>query len=166
MLACTAGWLLSTAVFEKLPAVYVKWGLAVFISANSSKEIYRMKAGKEKKGIKSFHYLYPIGSGALQTSFGIGDPLVVAFLTKTIDGRDELRSTVAGYWVFINGFLLASLVFSSGIPERSLSCGLILLPAVLLGTAAGNIALKKVNHETFSLLVHIILIASSVLIVL
>ena len=94
-----------------------------------------MKAGKEKKGIKSFHYLYPIGSGALQTSFGIGDPLLVAFLTKTIDGRDELRSTVAGYWVFINGFLLASLVFSSGIPERSLSCGLILLPAVLLGTA-------------------------------
>ena len=125
-----------------------------------------MKAGKEKKGIKSFHYLYPIGSGALQTSFGIGDPLLVAFLTKTIDGRDELRSTVAGYWVFINGFLLASLVFSSGRPERSLSCGLILLPAVLLGTAAGNIALKKVNHETFSLLVHIILIASSVLIVL
>lgn len=164
--ACTAGWLLSTTLLEKLPSAYVKLGLAIFIAANSAAEIYFMKTGKIKKRLKPIHYLYPVGSGALQTGFGIGGPLLVAFLAKTIETKEELRSTLAGYWVFINGFLLANLAFSSGIPEKSISYSLFLMPAVLLGMVFGNAALKKVNHKTFSFLVHIILIASSVLIIL
>lgn len=164
--ACTAGYVLSVLFIENLPPLWVKLCLALFIAVNSSAAIYKLKTGKTTKGLKLFHYLYPIGSGALQTSFGIGGPLLVAFLTKTIDSKDALRSTLAGYWVFINGFLFFSLAFTSGLPKESVGCGLILTPAVIIGAAAGNTALKKVNHKTFSLLVHIILIASSFLIIL
>ena len=92
--------------------------------------------------------------------------MLVAFLTKTIDDKNELRSTLAGYWVFINGFLLISQWVTSGIPSESTKGALYLLPAVILGMLIGNLALKKVNHKTFSLLVHIVLIASSILILL
>lgn len=166
LLACSAGTLLSVLFLERLPAAYVKLGLALFIAINSSIEIYRIRTGIVKKGLKLWHYIFPVGSGALQTSFGIGGPLLVAFLTKTIDDKNELRSTLAGYWVFINGFLLISQWVTSGIPSESTKGALYLLPAVILGMLIGNLALKKVNHKTFSLLVHIVLIASSILILL
>lgn len=161
VLASTFGTIISNLLLESFPEKCIKLGLAIFIVLNSSVEIHRIVTDAKRKPLKPRHYFYPVGSGALQASFGIGGPLLVAYLTKVIDDKDELRSTLSGYWVFLNGFLLINCALTRGIPIESVRLGGVLLPAVLLGIILGSLVVKKVNHKTFSLLVHVVLIISS-----
>lgn len=164
ILAGSLGTLLGNTIVVYFPSRLLKIGLAIFIVINSSLSIYRSKREDAPDGgLKLWHYLFPIGSGAMQASYGVGGPLLVAFLAKSISDKDELRSTLAGYWVFLNGFLLAQNVLTTGIPAASLQLWLFLAPSVVLGMILGNIALKKINSQHFGLLINIVLILSSVL---
>lgn len=164
LLAGALGTPVSAYCLEHLPAVYVKWGLAVFIAGNSILELYRNRKGKERAQLHRWHYLFPVGSGALQASFGIGGPLLAAYLTRIIEDKNALRSTLAGYWVFLNGFLLVRRICTTSIEAEAIHLSILLLPAVLLGIICGSAVLKKIDQQNFSMLVHVILVISSILI--
>lgn len=167
LLAGTLGTIIGYTIVASFPSKPLKIGLAVFIIAHSSLSIFhsRQKNVIQRK-LRLWHYIFPVGSGAMQASYGIGGPLLVAFLSKSIFDKDELRSTLAGYWIFLNGFLLTQSMLTTGIPCTALKLWAILTPAVVLGMITGNIALKKINSEHFGLLINIVLIFSSLLMVI
>lgn len=164
ILAGALGTPLSTYCLEHLPAAYIKWGLAAFIAGFSVLELYRSKNGQKNGQLHPWHYLFPVGSGALQASFGIGGPLLVAYLAHIIEDKNSLRSTLAGYWVFLNGFLLVRQLCTTGVASETVRLGVIILPAVLLGTLCGSAVLNKINQQSFLILVYVILFISSILI--
>ena len=164
ILAGSLGTLLGNTVVAYFPSRVIKICLAIFIVGNSLFSIYRSRReAKQNETLKLWHYLFPIGSGAMQASYGIGGPLLVVFLAKPIHDKDELRSTLAGYWVFLNGFLLLQSLATTGIPTASMELWLFLTPSVILGMVLGNLALKKLDPKHFSLLINIVLILASFL---
>ena len=97
ILAGSLGTLTGNAVVTRFPSQILKLCLAIFIVINSSLAIYRSRKKAVSAGVlKPWHYLFPVGSGAMQASYGVGGPLLVAFLAKSIFDKDELRSTLAG----------------------------------------------------------------------
>lgn len=167
VLAGSAGTILGYTMVSHVPAKLLKIGLAVFIIVNSSLAIYKSKKKTDdKKVLRPWHYIFPVGSGAMQASYGIGGPLLVAFLSKSIFDKDELRSTLAGYWIFLNGFLLTQSMITAGIPMSAVKLWGMLTPSVVLGMLLGNIALKKISSESFGLLINIVLIFSSLLMII
>lgn len=144
----------------------IKICLALFIIMNSAYELSGIYRGKKEKGLKLWHYLYPIGSGALQSAYGIGGPLLIAFLNKTIEDKDALRSTVCGYWAVLNTFLLGKYLISGQMTSVSTAVCLMLLPAVIAGGLAGSLVLKRINQRTFSVAVHCVLMGSAIFMII
>lgn len=145
-------------VSEKL----IKICLAMFIVVNSAYELYGIYRGKNRQGLRFWHYLYPIGSGALQSAYGIGGPLLMAYLNKTIEDKDTLRSTVCGYWAVLNTILLSRYIISGQMTSVSAGLCLLLLPAVIAGGITGGVVLKRIDQRTFSAAVHCVLIGSAI----
>ena len=144
----------------------IKICLGLFIIVNSAYELHGIYKGKKKKGLRLWHYLYPIGSGALQSAYGIGGPLLIAYLNKTIEDKDALRSTVCGYWAVLNTFLLGKYIVSGQMTSVSAGVCLMLLPAVIAGAIAGGFVLKKINQRTFSVAVHCVLMGSAIFMII
>lgn len=144
----------------------IKTCLGLFIIINSAYELFGMYKGKKKRGLQRWHYLYPIGSGALQSAYGIGGPLLIAYLNKTIEDKDALRSTVCGYWAVLNTFLLGKYLISGQMTSVSAGVCLMLLPAVIAGGLAGSLVLKRINQRTFSVAVHCVLMGSAIFMII
>ena len=144
----------------------IKICLGLFIIVNSAYELYGIYRGKKKKGLRLWHCLYPIGSGALQSAYGIGGPLLIAYLNKTVEEKDALRSTVCGYWAVLNTFLLGKYIVSGQMTSVSAGVCLMLLPAVLAGAVTGSIVLKKINQRTFTIAVHCVLMGSAIFMII
>lgn len=165
-LAAIFGTMTSDFLFAHVSAGIMKACLGVFIVTNSVYELYGLYRRKKRQGLKPWHYLYPIGSGALQSSYGIGGPLLVAYLNKTIEDKDELRSTICGYWAFLNTFLLGKYVLAGHMTAESVRICLLLIPAVIAGCMAGGVVLKKTNQKAFSIGIHCILMISVVFMII
>ena len=128
----------------------IKICLGLFIIVNSAYELYGIYRG----------------SGALQSAYGIGGPLLIAYLNKTVEEKDALRSTVCGYWAVLNTFLLGKYIVSGQMTSVSAGVCLMLLPAVLAGAVTGSIVLKKINQRTFTIAVHCVLMGSAIFMII
>lgn len=166
VLASVFGTMTSSYLLMHVSESITKICLGIFIVLNSLYELYVIRKGEKRKGLKLWHYVYPVGSGALQSSYGVGGPLLVAYLSKVIEDKDEMRSTICGYWVFLNTFLLCKHIISGQVTILSVRICLMLIPAVIAGCTIGNLILKRINQKTFLIAVHCVLIISAMLMVI
>ncbi len=91
-------------------------------------------------------------SGLLQTSISMTGPPVVILLTGTGIEKNQMRKTLAAFFLWMNIISLPFFLFSKTITFHRVSFGLYALPFVFLGAYLGNKVVEKIPHKVFKLL--------------
>lgn len=88
-------------------------------------------------------------SGALTTSTGLAGPPIVLLLASRGLPKHEFRGTSALYFLPISIAGLAVLAFRGLVDSSEVPLGLLLVPAAIVGKAAGTALLKHVSEKAF-----------------
>lgn len=92
-------------------------------------------------------------SGLLQTSISMSGPPAVMLLASISVEKNQMRKTLAAFFLWMNLISLPFFIFSKTISFQSVSFGLYTLPFVFLGAYLGNKVVEKIPQKSFRLLV-------------
>src|SRR3989339_928396 len=98
-------------------------------------------------------------TGAL---FGMGGPPVVWYVSRQTMDKEEFRATLVVFFSFTSIWILAAYAYSGLFTWETLRFSGYMLPAVVLGTLAGNLFHVKINQVLFRRVIAIILLGTSV----
>lgn len=133
--------------------------LGIFIIFNSLYSLYLLYSNKQNsKVLKSYHYTYPIISGMMQSSYGMGGPLISMYMDKVTNNKNTYRGMLSLYWGMLNPFIIIGYFIRGQITINHFHMFLLLFPAVLLGLFIGNKVLMKISVKKFQTFVYIMLI--------
>jgi uncharacterized membrane protein YfcA len=110
----------------------------------------------------------PVGlmSGALAGSTGLPGPPVILFFTNQGVDKQAFRVNLALHFACLNVVAIASALVAGLGSRQLLESVIILLPALILGTASGIYLSKRVNQARFQRIVLVILFMTGALAVL
>jgi len=150
--------------YRHFPSEQLKILLGVFIVLVSSYEIYKLTIKKAKIPPLSLisSIILLICGGFIHGIFATGGPLIVYYAGREIKNKAQFRSTLSLLWLVLNFVLLVSYLLSDKINQDNLKMTGLLLPALVLGIVLGEIFHKKVQEQTFKLIVQIILLITGV----
>ena len=101
-----------------------------------------------------------IVSGAMTTSLGMPGPVVLIYLSALGTGKEAMRGTMLALFVISYAGALALQAWLAGIDGTTWTTAAILVPAGLIGAAAGHWVSRFLGQRTFRLLVLAILAAT------
>ncbi len=104
--------------------------------------------------------------GTLGGLFGISGPPMGWYLAYRLRAKDVLRATLIGLFALDFSWRVGIYAFSGMISLEVLKLALIFLPALVLGTLAGNKAQARISDLRFRQIVALILACSGVLLLL
>lgn len=167
-LAALCGMPLGILTVNYLNETLLKALLVIFIFIYSGKELYKILKVKVKAegGAKGniVEYVLPILSGAFETAFGTGGPLIMAYLSRKIQSKNSLRATVSLYWTVLNSTILIWGLFIDKSLRLDPTLTLCVLPGVVLGQVISKIVSNRLSDQKFYIVLHSVLILSAVLI--
>ena len=119
-------------------------GILVLYSA------WRFRGMKAEPSLKAcWAYLAGFSAGCLGGSTGANGPPVIIYASLQPWNKDEIKSTLAGYF-FITGIGISALHGLNGLITREvLNLSLIALPSLLLGVLAGSLCYRKVDTVSY-----------------
>lgn len=88
-------------------------------------------------------------SGILTTSVGLNSPPVALILAAENTDKDEMRKTLASYFLIMSVFSLALLVSTGHITKAVLYLPLRGVPPAILGSLIGNMISRKISQRGF-----------------
>ncbi len=137
--------------------------LGIFICINSVQHIVKLikGAGVEQK-MKSHTYIYPLMSGLLQAAYGVGGPMIGAYMSKVTDEKKTYRAMLSLYWTVLNPFILFGYYISGVLGREHVILFTKLFPAVVIGLLLGNLVVDKISQKKFSIFVNAMLIVIGV----
>lgn len=91
-------------------------------------------------------------SGLLQTSISMTGPPVVILLAGIGIEKNQMRKTLAAFFLWMNIISLPFFIFSEIITPQRVSFGLYAIPFVFLGAYLGDKVVEKIPHKAFRLL--------------
>lgn len=148
-----------------LPEKTLKLMLAAFTAIYSIHCLRQLRKQDEQKlrpaSVSWCACLMPMAGGIIQTAYGAGGPLLIAYLSRTVKGKPELRATICCCWVALNSIILCKYLWDGLLDPETLKTGLFLLPAVLAGTLTGEKVVSHISQRKFSILIYYILIISA-----
>ncbi len=165
-MGCIAGFPVGIYIYNMLDLAMLKLMVAIFliiISLENGIRLWRGREGTEKhhKGL-----LAGVGaiSGVLGTSLAMPGPLVMAYLSRTNLGKDEIRATMISFFVFAYITILIGQAAVIGIEKETWVSAAYMAPAALLGVFFGHQISKKINERLFKAIVLVILITAGAVI--
>lgn len=134
--------------------------LGVFIISNSiiSLRLIIKSKGNHELVLKKLHRIYPILSGFLQAAYGVGGPLIAAYMDKVTHNKRTYRSMMSLYWCILNPFVFIGYMLRGEVNAGHSMMLLLLLPAVILGVLLGNRTIDFISKQKFQIFVHSLLI--------
>lgn len=117
-----------------------------------------------------FRVTLPLGSGRrigflsgfMTSSIGMPGPPVVLFLASMNREKGTFRATSIAYYCLVYPISLG-IQFASGYFSTNLILtGILLIPAVLIGQAAGTFIHRKISQEWFVRITYVLLLATAV----
>jgi uncharacterized membrane protein YfcA len=90
-----------------------------------------------------------VASGLLSGSFNIAGPPLIAHLYRLPHSPDALRGTVQVLFLLTSAVRLTGATLRGQIPQDAVVQGLLLVPFVLAGTAAGVVAGRRLTGQAF-----------------
>lgn len=165
-MGCIAGFPAGIYIYNILDLTMLKLMVAIFliiISLENGIRLWRDREGSEKhhKGL-----LASVGaiSGVLGTSLAMPGPLVMAYLSRTNLGKDEIRATMISFFVFAYITILIVQVAVIGIERQTWVSSAYMVPAALLGVFFGHQISKKIDEKLFRAIVLVILVTAGAVI--
>ncbi len=140
----------------------MNYSLGVFILINSISGLYFLiKKSKSVSTLKCYHHSYPFFSGLLQAAYGVGGPILAAYLNKKTTHKRIFRSMFSLYWVILNPFILLAFLINGDLSFAHVELFIYLLPSLVLAIYIGNRTVDKISKTAFQTFIHIILILIS-----
>lgn len=90
-----------------------------------------------------------LAAGVVHGIYGAGGPPLVAALSRVRLSRAAFRGSLALVWQLLNSLLIAAFLLQGRMTSATVRSVLILLPVVILATAAGQWAHQRVNERAF-----------------
>ena len=165
------------AVRTAFPEAVLKCILAAFMViigirgvVNGIKEVKAKKAGVELEAAaapatpfkKFIMYALIFVGGVVHGAFGSGGPLFVVYTAQALPEPRKMRGTMALVWIIL-GLILVGQSWFAG--DFTLDMGKLMLatiPFMCLGIFIGNLVHKRINVETFRLMVYSVLVAGGI----
>ena len=152
-------------LFVSLPMAKIKLFVAVIVLIVALFTLFSRQPSEDEAEEGRFHRYKTwleaaagFGSGVLTTSIGMpGVPLAMYFARGHI-AKEQIRSTTLAFFVVVYTVSLVLQAIAGEIESQTLLSSLALLPATLLGIAAGARLFGKFNQQHFRLLINIILL--------
>jgi uncharacterized membrane protein YfcA len=89
------------------------------------------------------------GCGVLFGMYGTGGPLAVWSVSRHARDPGVFRATLAALWLTLNGVMVARFLRQGAIDRRSLTLTALFIPALAIGTLAGERLHRAVSPRTF-----------------
>lgn len=135
------------------------FGLLVFIYA-----LTQLILGFKKTQKQTPTAPHPFGSflllfsgGIIQGIFASGGPLVVTYGSKVLRDKKQFRTTLSALWLILNLVLTLTFLRQNKITTETLLESAKLLPAILIGLAAGELSHSRISEVYFRRLVFFLL---------
>jgi len=150
--------------YRHFPSERLKIFLGIFIILVSGYELYNLLIKKSiSKPLSLISSILLLASGGfIHGVFATGGPLIVYYAGREIKNKAQFRATLSLLWLVLNFILLISYLLSATINQDNLKMTGLLLPALVLGIVLGEILHRKVQEQTFRVVVQIILFFTGV----
>ena len=101
-------------------------------------------------------------SGLVHGMFVCGGPLLISYLTGRIREKAAFRATISVVWIFLNGIILLTQLFSGAWSAELLKVQLISLPFLLAGMFTGGLLFKRMSQRGFMVLTYVLLLIAGI----
>ncbi len=122
--------------------------LAVFVIVLSLLEL-RPRAVDRRPLPRPLEASLGLLGGAIHGAFATGGPVAVYVLGRALDDKGAFRATLSALWIVLNVALLVSYAHDGRISRASLAWSLALVPALGVGSIAGEALHERVRQEVF-----------------
>ena len=141
--------------------------LALFITAASISQLYRLAAKREEGSLPPGwralpYYLLLIVGGVVHGIFSTGGPVVVLYTTKALKDKGEFRATLCLLWVTLNTLIIARYIAEGSLTGPVLKTTGLLIPFVVIGVYFGEKIHDKIDSRKFSLVVFSMLLLTGI----
>ncbi len=155
-------------LFASLPEAPLKILLGVFMVLVALGGLY--KAYSDKK--TTFDADSPLGKkvmsamllmgGMIHGAFSSGGPFIVVYATQKLTDKSAFRATLSAIWLTLNSIIIIINVINGSYEIDVVKMLLYMIPFLLVGMIAGNIAQKRIKEGAFSRLVYSVLLVSGI----
>ena len=163
-------------LFTILPEKPLKIALGIFMILVGIKGIYDLKNSTKsiKNSVKTdnleptkfkklLENLTLFSGGIVHGAFTCGGPFVVVYATKNIKDKFSFRATLCALWATLNTIMLTINIFRKEITPEVITLSGFTMLFVIGAILISNIAIKKINADSFNKFVYVALCVSGVL---
>lgn len=101
-------------------------------------------------------------AGIIHGLFVSGGPLLVAYMSKRQQKKEEFRATLSVVWLILNSIILIQSLFLGQITSSIyMYCAIAIVP-LFIGILIGSALLQKMSQRSFMLLSYILLVISGI----
>lgn len=123
--------------------------------------------GKNKQPFSAVvNIIILVSAGIIHQLFVSGGPLLVLYTIRNIPEKEPFRATINGIWVPVNTLLLLNHWRTGVYTNTFFTLTALLIPALALGIAVGNLLYQRVNAKLFLFLTYILLMVMGLYILL
>ncbi|ABZ74656.1 protein of unknown function DUF81 [Shewanella halifaxensis HAW-EB4] len=172
MLGCALGYPIGIIIFSNFDLTALKISVALLIIAITTQNIIEMI--KSRKGHETIPAnmgrgsCFGVGtmSGVMASAMAMPGPVVVAYLTRSVLTKDQIRATVITCSTFSYIVALGLQASFVGIGADTFKTSMMLIPATFAGAFFGDYISKFINQELFKKITLFVLFGSGVNILL
>ncbi|MBQ9305712.1 sulfite exporter TauE/SafE family protein [Butyrivibrio sp.] len=134
--------------------------IVVTIALSGLVKIFR-KAPEESLSEPVLNLLL-LAAGVVHGMYVCGGPLLIAYMTKKIPEKSSFRATISTTWIFLNGIIFLSHIYSGSFTPDVVRSSFISVPFLLGGMFAGSVLYKKMSQSFFVKLTYVLLLISGI----
>lgn len=110
----------------------------------------------------ALEWILLIAAGLVHGMFVCGGPLLIGYLTKRLEKKEEFRATISTVWIFLNGILLISQIVQGQWSLQLLKVQAISLPFLLAGMFIGSRLYSRMSQKVFMTITYILLFIAGI----
>ena len=140
--------------------LYIILGLIVLIIAIQG--LVTFKRGSKPAINDHILTLILIAAGLVHGMYVCGGPLLISYMTRKLPEKASFRATISTVWIFLNGMLFFSHIYSGAWTFEVIKSGLISVPFLLGGMFIGGKLYSKMSQKFFVLLTYVLLLIAGI----
>ena len=103
-----------------------------------------------------------LAAGIVHGMYVCGGPLLIVYMTKKVPEKSSFRATISTTWIFLNGLIFLSHIYSGSFTPDVVRSSFISVPFLLGGMFAGSVLYKKMSQSFFVKLTYVLLLISGI----
>lgn len=103
-----------------------------------------------------------IAAGLVHGMYVCGGPLLISYMTRKLPEKSAFRATISTVWIFLNGMLFFSHIFTGAWTPSVIRSGAISVPFLLAGMFIGGRLYRHMSQKFFVHLTYILLLIAGI----